>query len=789
MPLVIGRALTVPFFALGCLFVATAASAAPAVAPSPSPQPTATLSRTFATLRVNGNALGDALIAIGANDVFLRASDLARSGLKTFGGTRRVIAGEDYVSLRSLQPAFTYSLDMKTLVLDVIAQNAALLGTHVQDLAQQPREGTRYERDRGAFVNYAVAKAETGRPTGFFESGLTLPHSVLYQTVQYAQSGFSRGVTQMIADSRPKLRRTTIGDAAIGTGPLGGAAVLGGIVVARQFTLDPYLLTFPTPTLTGQVLLPSQADIYVNDQLVRTVELEPGQYVLQDVPSTIGLSRTRVVIRNALGITTQNASEFFSTAGLLRRGLTDYAFGAGLLRSTTLGGGNGYAKPALLGRYAVGVSDRFTLGGRIEAGEGLVSGGLNAVRTLGHLAVQLAGAASQVRGIGGLAGSLQVSAPSRGAIGLGAFAQWESKHYATLSVGPDLPRPLFTLGIDASAVLSRSTSLSVSSQQVIDSQNGPLSLLSIGLSQQLGRQMSLVVQEVRTRGHSVLGDATQNAFSVNLIRPIGLHDNLQVSRSIQSGSGGSTGATGVSFSHIAPGAYGLAYGGNAEVGSGRSASAAVQYQGQRGSAQLFLTASPQGNSAGLSATGGFAVVRNHFFLTRTIGDAYGLAEIPGLQGAQVYANNRYEGDTDRNGFLLIPDLVSQIPNEVRLELPRRSLDATISGDPSPVIPGFRSAVRFTYALQRVRAILVELLVQRKKGAPVVPEYGQATLTSNAKSATSEIDAGGRAYFDGLPAGRYAAKIEFSGESCDFAIDIPSHEQAILDIGTRTCVEP
>jgi len=61
----------------------------------------------------------------------------------------------------------------------------------------------------------------------------------------------------------------------------------------------------------------------------------------------------------------------------------------------------------MLGRYSLGISDRFTVGGRLEVGRATISGGLNAVRTLGRLAVVAAGAASQSSGLSGAAALLQ----------------------------------------------------------------------------------------------------------------------------------------------------------------------------------------------------------------------------------------------------------------------------------------------------------------------------------------------------------------------------------------------
>lgn len=747
--------------------------------------------RTFATLTVNGKNLGDALIGVVAGDVFLRVTDLAKSGIAKFAGTRQIISGEEYVSLRSLQPEFTYTFDLKTLALDVIAHSAGLLGSQVLNLSQGFPVNTTFARSPGAFLNYALSKSANNGGGAFLESGVSFSKGLLYDTVSYegATHRLTRGLSELIFDSRPKLRRIVFGDAPVSTGLLGGGALLGGVVVARQFGLDPYLVTFPTPQFRGQVLLPSQADVYVNGQLVRTVTLDPGEFVLQDIPSSIGYAQTTVVIRNAAGTTTQRGQSLFSTFGLLRPGLSDYAFGAGFIRGASLGSPT-YGRPAVLARYAVGISNRLTAGARIEAKRDLASGGLSVVRTFGKVALGLAGAASRAQGVSGAAGSFQITAPSRGAIGFGASLQWQSDHYATLSMKPSDPRSLVELNTNVSAIVSRTTALSASLRQAISSKDGPTNTLLVSLSQQLGRKASLFVQMDRIRGQSPLGPLSERGFSVSLTRSLGENANLGISTTGVRGSSGSSQASTISFTRNTPGIFGLGYGGNAGLGNARQFSGLVRYSTPLGGAQAFFSDFGGISSADLSYDGGMAIVGKHVFLTRTIGDAYGLVEVPGLGGAAVTGNGRFEGYTNREGLLLLPDLASDVPNDVSVSLPQNTLDATMSETTARIAPGFRSAVIFPYTVQRIRSIILTVQLKRKDGTVAIPQYGQLTLSGAKPIApqVSETDGEGRAYFNDLAPGTYAALVEFRTETCKFTLDVPSHDRAVTNLGTKTCIE-
>jgi len=40
----------------------------------------------------------------------------------------------------------------------------------------------------------------------------------------------------------------------------------------------------------------------------------------------------------------------------------------------------------------------------------------------------------------------------------------------------------------------------------------------------------------------------------------------------------------------------------------------------------------------------------------------------------------------------------------------------------------------------------------------------------------------------LPAGRYTAKIEYLSDTCTFSLDVPTRDQAVLNLGLKTCDE-
>lgn len=768
-----------------CFLLASPAYAAAQSTPPPSaPQ----INRTFAPFVLNGKNSGNALIVILPKDVLLRVADLQRAGVSSFAGTRTQVLGDEYVSLNSLAPTFTYAFDPKTLTLSVTANNARLFGSNVIDLLPPLPSNTVFVNDRGAFFNYALGYSRGSSPSAFLENGIDLRHALLLNSLTYAGPGaLQRGLSQLLFDSRSHTRRTIVGDSIANTGVLGGAAVLGGLSVTRQFSLTPYLITFPTPALQGQVLLPSKADIYINGRLVQTIDLPPGVFNLIDIPAGIGPTQARVVIRNALGVAQEIGTSLFTVEGLLRPGLTDYQYAIGKIRQDAVSG-TSYGPTALMARYAVGVNDRLTLGARIEAQPGLESGGFDIVKTFGNLGFQVAAAASRAQGLSGSAASIQLTLPAR-RLGLGGSLQWETPHYTTIGQAPTGERVLRNFALTASFALTPRTLIAASMQNILDSVRGPFRQTTLQLSQQLSRTSSLLVQSSSSFGTSLLGAVADKSFSVSLVRAVGLRGNLGISQVQDTSDGVHTQSTNVSLSEAAPEDFGWSYDASLALGSLRSGATSLQYTGMRGNGGLFLSNAGGNTSTELTYSGGIAYIGGRFALTRSVNDAFGLVSAPGLAGARVYANNRYEGMTNGAGYLVVPDLISEIPNAVRLELPQGSMNATISNSTTNPILNYHGAGIFRYAVQHVEALLVNLLLQRKTGAPIVPQYGQLVLTNaTGEKQTSEIDADGRAYFNDLPPGTYAGHVLFENDDCSLQVNVPVHAQALLMLGTLTCVE-
>src|SRR5205085_11221930 len=106
---------------------------------------------------------------------------------------------------------------------------------------------------------------------------------------------FVRLMSDATRDDREGLRRWTAGDFFTPSRELSSSVNLGGFSVSKVYGLNPYLVQFPTQTISGQVALPSQLDVYMDGQKIRTENVNPGQFQLNDILAYGGARNVQVV--------------------------------------------------------------------------------------------------------------------------------------------------------------------------------------------------------------------------------------------------------------------------------------------------------------------------------------------------------------------------------------------------------------------------------------------------------------------------------------------------------------
>ncbi len=220
-------------------------------------------------LTLNTASKGEIRVLLSGGDVWADVAALQRAGLVSLSGVRRTVGDRAYVRLSSIDPPMQVVVDEAALTLTLTA-DASLFGATTVQLDGSRPSGILYRRAPSAFLNYGASWATGGGQALNLESGLSVRGSLLTSSFFLPSLGRpSRGLTAAIIDDTRRLTRYQVGDAIVGTGPLGGSLQLGGVAVSRDFSLDPYFIRYPTTGLAGVVTTPSRVDLYVNNQLVR----------------------------------------------------------------------------------------------------------------------------------------------------------------------------------------------------------------------------------------------------------------------------------------------------------------------------------------------------------------------------------------------------------------------------------------------------------------------------------------------------------------------------------------
>src|SRR5688572_17280413 len=325
-------------------------------------------------LVVNGVTHGETLILLRGEDVLIGTTSLSNAGLRAPGGRREQVGGQEFVSLASLAPALTFTVEERELRLR-IAATTQLLPATVRDLWSLPPRDFTYRTDRSAFVNYGIGWSGGGQYDIAAESGVRVGGALLHSTVLATNQQLTRGLSSVTVDQRSRIRRWVFGDSFARTDALGGSAFIAGVTVTKELGVDPYFVGHPRLSMATPVTTPSVVEVYVNDQLVSQQQVAPGQLDLQNLPLTRGRNDARVVVRDAFGGSREFSTGYYLSTTALARGLHSYQYSFGSIRDAVGAASWRYSSPALLARHRYGLTDVMTVGARVEATAGLLGGG------------------------------------------------------------------------------------------------------------------------------------------------------------------------------------------------------------------------------------------------------------------------------------------------------------------------------------------------------------------------------------------------------------------------------
>lgn len=740
--------------------------------------------RAVLDLTLNTAARGEIRVLIAGADVWAEVPALETAGLVGFGGARRTVGTLEFVRLSSIAPGLVFAVDETALTLTVTADPSLFGGTTLRFDAGRP-DGILYRRAPSAFLNYGASWASGGGRGLNLESGVSLGPSLITSSVFLSSGGATaRGLTAAIIDDRSRLTRYQIGDTVVATGPLGGSLQLAGVSVSRDFSLDPYFIRYPTTGLSGVVTTPSRIDLYVNNQLVRSLQVQPGRYELANLALPTGAADTRVVVRDAFGGQQEFGGSYYVTSSVLARGLQQfqYAFGAERLRPfDTMWD---YGRAVFTGTHRIGLTDSVTVGARIEMEPGLASAGPILTTRLGRFgALEVSAGASHADRGGGIAGGVAyeyVGGPG----GISLAWREASTSYETLTTRRVRSAPVREMLASATTrVRSRATiGVSWQAQDLRDEAGGGLRRASLSTSVTLWRRLALYLSASRSRIDSVWSTGGFAAVSVNV--------GTRRTASVSAESVGGDVRGGVEMQQSAPAGPGYGYRMQA-TGLGNDAhllDAEVRAQTRWAQVDLRQSVLAGTRETWAQVNGALVAIGGRVLATRPVQDGFALVRVPEVKGVRAYVSHQEMGRTDRHGDLLVPNLLANYGNQISIADTDVPVDRALTRNHLLLAPPYRGGAIAEFSATRQWRVSGTLVVE---GQPDLLR-GQAALDAALTIDTPDgpleswLGAEGEFYVEGIAPGVYAARVRSGGRRCTATLVVPASDAPVIRVGTVTC---
>ena len=730
-------------------------------------------------LVVNTVSHGDVLAVLDGSRVWVPVAALEETGLHGFAGLRRTIGTVVFVGLDSLAPDIRYVFDESAIVLRLTAATPRLPVHAINLRGDRPAASPGGRAAPSAFLNYSVSAREAG--TGLSaEAGVTAGGALLMTSVSRVAGGrFARGVTSVTYDQRSRLRRWVIGDAFASGGTLGGAALVGGLSVSTEYSLDPYFVSHSGVNLAGAATTPSTVDVYVDGRLVRTEALSPGQFELTGLPVTNGRGEARMVLRDAFGREQEVSVPYYITSSVLAKGLQQYSYTVGLRRDGPGAVGAGrYAAPAVFARHRLGITDAVTAGFRVEATRGRASGGPAVTMRLPRGQVEATLGASGGGQPAGLAAAVAYSFSGR-AHSFGAAWQETSTHYTTIGLLPLHRRPRQQASGFAGLQINRagSVNLQVGSTRFADDTRDVRASASAAV--RLNARSLLTVTGTADRQ----GDTRRRRLGMSIAVSTYLGHNTSSVVSHDRDAAGSH--TGVQLQRSLPAGSGYGYRALADGAQSGRALGVFQYQNAYGRYEVANEVRAGGSSPSASVAGALLAIGGRVYATRPVDNSFALVRVPGVADVRVYSSNQEVGRTDRHGDLVVPNLIAYYGNRLAISDQDVPMTHAVGRNDRTVAPPYRGGTVVLFPVERIQSLsgTVRLI---EAGSAAVPAYGQLTLSAGGRQFESPVGRDGEFYFENVPAGRHPSILQYGGATCGFFIVVPVSQEPAVTLGRLTC---
>lgn len=749
-------------------------------------------------------------------DFLVKLEDLKAMGFKEpISGTVVTVEGEPHLSLKSMS-GVGHLFDLRRLSLEITAEPQLLPVRTFAALGSRRPRGVVPSEDSG-FFNYSLQYANgtwINEPSRTFAAEAGWRHGeylLLSDATTTEAPGRKRKLVRLMSsatrDDRETLQRWVVGDFFTQSRELSNGANLGGIGLSKLYGLNPYLVQFPTQSISGRAALPSDLEVYMDGQRIRTERIRPGEFEVRDIIAYGGARSIQLVLRDPFGrVQTLDYSFYFSDRPL-QHGLHEYSYNLGAFRRKYGIASDSYGPAAYSAFHRYGFSDSLTFGMRAEGTRRLLNAGPSATLVLGPWGLlNLAAAASRIgeRHGGAASGAYNYQSKSWN-FSVSLRRDWgdyavlgdppqvtNRKYEANLVAGYNLPGRAGTVSLSHFALrtdANRTTPSPASPEQPFNMaalHNRRVSALSYSASLISGRASLTAtlshVKEKTSRNEAFIGVIffleKDYSSTANVRREGERHSQtLQLTKNQPIGEGLGYVVTADRSSEAG--------------GSSTQLRSSVQYNAPAAilRADYNLQKWQHGQSGTdhrLSVAGGVATAGGEFGFGRPVVDSFGIVRVGELAGVKVLVAGQDMGKTDASGRLFVPTLSAYYDNDVSISAETVPIEYQIDSTTKKISPSLRSGALVQFAATRIQAFTGTLKLQNE-GAPQTMAYHEVTLHGPGKGIVFQTGKGGEFYLENLKPGSYPASAGIAnGKTCTFDLNIPRSDEMFVELPELTC---
>ena len=495
-------------------------------------------------------------------------------------------------------------------------------------------------------------------------------------------------------DDPPTLRRLTVGDTISGGLSWSRSVRFGGVQLARDFSLQPDLVTIPLPDFFGDTAVPGSVDVFVGASKVFSGDLAPGPFEIRDLPIVTGAGQATVVVRDLLGHETMRKIDLYASNQMLAEGLTSYSIEAGFLRRSYGIESFDYGDATAQATVRYGLRNSITLEAHAEASPKVaVAGGGGIVSLQPFGTIQMSLARSQSDGGTGALGAVAVQSQF-GDLNLYASFQAATPRFLDIAaVGGELPARQ-TLQLGAGYNAGDYGSFGASFLRVDRAGGERVGLAAASYTLSLGNGF--------TFGLTGVYDTQAGSLSAETFLSMPLGGGPIVSASVSREANSVEARASLDQAADPDGGFGYHF--QASDGATRNLNAEVDWQGQHASVNARLASVDGQVSAQVEASGAVIAVDDSVFLTRRTDGAFALVST-GQEGVGIYRENREVARADADGEALLTGLVPFAHNRIAIEPRDYDMAHVLERTDLDIVPG-RGGVAVDFTPKRQRSLLL-----------------------------------------------------------------------------------